>query len=50
MFSFFKKKCALCKKSADEPRKYYDDQNKAVFICRKCVEYAERRAFRKRSA
>lgn len=50
MFSLFKKKCAVCKQKAAEPRKYYDDQQKAVFVCMKCVIYAERRAFRKRSA
>lgn len=49
MFSLFKKKCAVCKKKASEPRKYYDDQNKAVRVCVKCVIYAERRAFRKQS-
>ncbi len=50
MLSLFIKKCAVCKKKAIEPRKYYDDQHKAVLVCVKCVDYAERRAFRKRSA
>ncbi|EGA90540.1 hypothetical protein GPDM_04244 [Planococcus donghaensis MPA1U2] len=50
MFTIFKKKCAVCKQKANEPRKYYDDQHKAVFVCVKCVIYAERRAYLKRKA
>lgn len=50
MFSLFKKKCAVCKHKAREPRKYFDDRNEPVFDCRQCVLYAERRAFRKRGA
>ena len=36
MFLMFKKKCAVCKQKAIEPRKYYDDQHKAVLVCVKC--------------
>lgn len=50
MFSLFKKKCAVCKQKAREPRKYFDDHNQPVVVCAQCVLYAERRAFRKRSA
>lgn len=49
MVFMFKKKCDLCKQIAKEPRKYYNDRNKAVIICVKCVVYAERRAFLKRT-
>lgn len=41
-------KCAICGKKAVEPRKYYNDRGKPIRVCRMCVPYAERRAFRKR--
>ena len=50
MFSVFQKKCAICKKKAKQPRKYYSDLQKPIIVCINCVTYAERRAFRKRSA
>jgi len=50
MFWFFKKKCAVCQQKARQPRKYYNDRNEAVVVCAQCAIYAERRAFRKRSA
>jgi hypothetical protein len=43
----FGRKCALCAKKASSMRIYYNDQNKKIFVCPKCVIYAERRAFRK---
>ncbi|WP_162473339.1 hypothetical protein [Planococcus sp. CAU13] len=48
--SIFRKKCAVCKKKAAEPRKYFNEVNKPIVVCEKCVMYAERRAFRKRTA
>jgi hypothetical protein len=41
-------KCAVCGKKAVEPRKYFDDKAKPIKVCKNCVPYAERRAFRKR--
>ncbi|SET99595.1 hypothetical protein SAMN05421676_11386 [Salinibacillus kushneri] len=41
------KRCAICKKKAEKPTTYYNDQGESVPVCFKCVPYAERRAFRK---
>ncbi|WP_170295576.1 hypothetical protein [Chengkuizengella sediminis] len=46
---FAPKKCAICGKQAIDARKYYNDTEEPVVVCRNCTEYAERRAFRKRS-
>ncbi|MFS1514040.1 hypothetical protein VQL36_16580 [Chengkuizengella sp. SCS-71B] len=46
---FAPKKCAICGKKAIDASKYYNDTSEPVVVCRKCTEYAERRAFRKRS-
>ena len=43
----FGSKCAVCGNKAVTPRKYYNQENKAIVVCDKCVMYAERRAFRK---
>lgn len=49
LFNLFYKKCYLCHKKVSKKklRKYLDDKNKDIHICERCVEYAERRAFRK---
>jgi hypothetical protein len=44
----FGSKCAICRQKAEDARKYFDDQGKAIVVCAKCVMYAERRAFRVR--
>jgi hypothetical protein len=44
---FKKNDCVFCKKEAHQPRKYLDDGGKEVTVCPLCVEYAERRAYRK---
>ncbi|TGA98099.1 hypothetical protein E4665_09085 [Sporolactobacillus shoreae] len=47
-YSFpFQKRCALCRQKKQGMRKYRNDEGKIIFICPTCVEYAERRAFRK---
>lgn len=42
-----RKNCAICHKKAVEPRGYLNDRGEHIVVCRQCVEYAERRAFRK---
>ncbi|GAA0502722.1 hypothetical protein GCM10008986_32930 [Salinibacillus aidingensis] len=44
---FKPKTCAICKNKAEQPAIYYNDEGEKVFVCFKCVPYAERRAFRK---
>lgn len=48
VFNLLKKKCYLCNKklSVNRARKYLNDNNKKIYVCYHCVEYAERRAFR----
>jgi ribosome-binding protein aMBF1 (putative translation factor) len=45
---FGPKKCALCGKKPQNPRKYFNDKGVPVLVCLKCSEYAERRAYRRR--
>lgn len=45
---FQSKTCAICKKKAVQSRPYYDDQGKPILACHLCVEYAERRMYRRR--
>lgn len=49
MFSFYLKKCYFCngRISKNKIRHYVDDAGKKIYVCEKCVPYAERRAFRK---
>ncbi|MDL4841049.1 hypothetical protein [Aquibacillus rhizosphaerae] len=49
LLNLFKtKKCYICNQKAVQPKNYIDDQGNDVLVCYKCVEYAERRALRKR--
>ncbi|GIQ68270.1 hypothetical protein XYCOK13_10940 [Xylanibacillus composti] len=41
-------KCHICGQKAVEPRNYFSNDGKPVKVCFKCVDYAERRALRKR--
>jgi len=45
---FRSSKCYICGTKAVEPRNYVNDAGKPVKVCFKCVDYAERRAMRKR--
>ncbi|SDI53696.1 hypothetical protein SAMN04488123_10335 [Natribacillus halophilus] len=44
---FRKKRCHFCKMSTPYMRDYYDEHDNRVVVCEKCLEYAERRAFRR---
>ncbi len=44
----FGSRCALCGKKAREARNYVDEKGQPIKVCKMCVPYAERRAFRKR--
>ncbi|GGM41827.1 hypothetical protein GCM10011351_29920 [Paraliobacillus quinghaiensis] len=44
---FGSKNCYVCGQKASQPQKYLDDKGKIVYVCYKCVPYAERRALRK---
>jgi hypothetical protein len=48
LFGLFGKKCGICNKKAQDPRKYFNDIGRPIVVCGKCVPYAERRAFRRR--
>ncbi len=41
MLSIFRKKCAVCKKKAAQPRKYFNEVNKAIIVM-KNVCYTQR--------
>ncbi|MGV2621973.1 UNVERIFIED_CONTAM: hypothetical protein N8J90_12325 [Halobacillus marinus] len=43
-----RKRCVICGRKPVDPSRYYNDEGRAVVVCRTCVTYAERRAFRKR--
>jgi hypothetical protein len=47
MFSFFKRKCAMCKRKTSEFQRYRKPTGENVKFCLACSEYAERRAYRK---
>ena len=49
LFNLLKKKCYVCGKKINKKRtrKYLSESNKKIYVCELCVEYAERRAFRK---
>jgi hypothetical protein len=49
LWDFFAGKCAFCKRRVRPLRSYFDDQGKVIKVCSHCSEYAERRAFRKRT-
>ena len=42
-----KNACYFCKSKGKGLRKYYNESNAKIKVCSQCVEYAERRAFRK---
>ncbi len=49
MFAWlFGRKCDMCGKKSSSMRIYYNETSQKLYICEKCVVYAERRAFRKR--
>lgn len=39
--------CYFCSRKAPDMRKYKNDANQKIVVCSLCVEYAERRAYRK---
>lgn len=41
------KQCYFCRKKDSDLRFYRNEQNKKISVCPLCVEYAERRAYRK---
>lgn len=41
------KSCYFCNKKSSNMRFYKNEQNKKIAVCQLCVEYAERRAYRK---
>jgi ribosome-binding protein aMBF1 (putative translation factor) len=43
---FLNKKCVICKRKVKPLRKYVNDQEKIIKVCKPCSEYAERRAYR----
>ena len=42
-----KNACYFCKRKAPDLRNYRNEKNKKIKVCSLCVEYAERRAYRK---
>ena len=42
-----KNACYFCKRKAHDLRDYRNENNKKIKVCSLCVEYAERRAYRK---
>lgn len=42
-----KKACYFCKRQTNDMRTYKNEQNQKIKVCPLCVEYAERRAYRK---
>lgn len=46
---FSSKVCGICNKKQGDMRKYFDDRGKRILVCKMCVDYVERRAYRKRS-
>lgn len=42
-----KNACYFCKRKAPDLRQYRNEGNKKIKVCHLCVEYAERRAYRK---
>lgn len=45
--AFKKKRCYFCKMTTPYMRNYFDENNEKAVVCEKCLEYAERRAFRR---
>lgn len=41
------KSCNFCKRRTDDMRSYRNERDQKVKVCALCVEYAERRAYRK---
>jgi predicted SprT family Zn-dependent metalloprotease len=41
-------RCAVCGRKPVQPQRYVNDRGEPVLVCRKCTEYAERRAFVRR--
>lgn len=41
------KSCHFCSRKTNDMRTYKNERNQKVKVCPLCVEYAERRAFRK---
>lgn len=44
---FKRRGCHFCKSRTPYMRDYYDENDTHVIVCEKCLEYAERRAFRR---
>lgn len=44
---FSKKRCYFCKTTGGPFVRYRDDKAQSIQVCVKCLEYAERRAFKK---
>lgn len=42
-----KKSCYFCSKRTSDMRLYKNEHNQKIKVCHLCVEYAERRAYRK---
>lgn len=42
-----KNACYFCKRKVTDLRNYKNEDNKKIKVCSFCVEYAERRAYRK---
>ncbi|MEC1177390.1 hypothetical protein P9B03_02740 [Metasolibacillus meyeri] len=42
-----KNACFFCKRKMPDLRNYRNEANKRIKVCYQCVEYAERRAYRK---
>jgi len=49
MFGLLKDKCQLCNRKFRKMllSSFLNDENKEIKVCRDCLTYAERRAFRK---
>jgi hypothetical protein len=41
--------CAFCKRKTNEKRRYLNDKGKPIAVCTLCIEYAERRAYRRKA-
>ncbi|MFJ7405730.1 MULTISPECIES: hypothetical protein [unclassified Lysinibacillus] len=42
-----KKDCYFCKRKASDLRNYKNERSQKIKVCYLCIEYAERRAYRK---
>lgn len=47
LLSTFRRKCYFCKSTTPPMRRYITEKDEPIHVCSKCLEYAERRAFRK---